>query len=115
MSDPSLRQRNRRGLLKGEQVHALAREVAYGKQGHLEASDWQAQTLSANCLTLIMACIIYWQAKEIYRVILEADSQNEELDWSLLEHISPIGWSNLILYGEYVLDPGLIHPPVGSA
>jgi hypothetical protein len=62
-----------------------------------------------------MACIIFWQAKEIHRVILDVDSQNEELDWYLLEHISPVGWSNLILYGEYVLDPELIRPLVGGA
>jgi len=31
MSDPLVRQRVRRGLLKGEELHALARQVAYGK------------------------------------------------------------------------------------
>jgi TnpA family transposase len=76
-------------LLKGEQVHALAREVAYGKQGHLETNDWQAQTLSGNCLTLIMACIIYWQAKEIHRVILQTEAQNEELVVQ-----SQLGWKS---------------------
>jgi hypothetical protein len=55
-----------------------------------------------------MACIIYWQAKEISRVIHEHDSEDAGVDLSLLEHISPIGWENIILYGEYVLDPALI-------
>ena len=43
----------------------------------------------------------YWQAKEIYRVLLESD---KDLDWSLVEHINPIIWDNVILYGEYVID-----------
>ena len=33
LTDPALRRRVRRGLLKGEQLHALARQVHYGKHG----------------------------------------------------------------------------------
>jgi len=29
---------------------------------------------------------------------------------AMLPHISPIGWDNIILYGEYVLDRSLINP-----
>lgn len=108
MSDPLMRKRVRRGLLKGEEVNALARQVAYGKQGSITARDLQAQKNTASCLTLIMACIIYWQAKEINRVILECDPEAAGVDLSLLEHISPIGWENIILYGEYVLNRKLI-------
>jgi hypothetical protein len=31
----------------------------------------------------------------------------------LLQHISPIGWDNVILYGEYALDPGWVRHPHG--
>ena len=108
MSDPIMRRRIRRGLLKSEEIHALARQVAYGKQGALMARDLQAQRNTSNCLTLIIACIIYWQAKEISRVILECDPDGAGIDLSLLEHISPVGWENITLYGEYVLNPNLI-------
>jgi hypothetical protein len=57
-----------------------------------------------------MACIIYWQAKEINRVILEAEPVAADVDLSLLEHISPIGWGNILLYGEYVLNRNLVRP-----
>jgi hypothetical protein len=30
-------------------------------------------------------------------------SQDDKLDVALLEHISPIEWDNVILYGQYVL------------
>jgi len=53
-----LRQNRRRGLLKGEQLHQLARDVAYGKRGRISASDLQAQRNTCSCLTLIIACII---------------------------------------------------------
>lgn len=108
MSDPLLRQNKRRGLLKGEQLHQLTRDVAYGKRGRISVSDLQAQRNTCSCLTLIVACIIYWQAKEITQI---AASYNKELDekcLAMLPHISPIGWDNIILYGEYVLDKDLI-------
>jgi len=68
----------------------------------------QAQRNTSNCLTLIIACIIYWQAKEISRVILECDPDGAGIALSLLEHISPFGWENITLYGGYVLNPNLI-------
>jgi TnpA family transposase len=108
MSDPLARQRTRRGLLKSEELHALARQVAYGKQGKIIGRDLQAQKNTSNCLTLIMACIIYWQAKELNRVILECEPEKAGVDLDLLEHISPIGWENIVLYGEYVLNRNLI-------
>lgn len=110
MSDPLVRQRVRRGLLKGEELHALARQVAYGKQGKLTALDLQGQKNTSSCLTLIMACIIYWQAREINRVILDGQPEAAGVDLSLLEHISPIGWDNVLLYGEYVLNRNLVRP-----
>lgn len=110
MSDPLVRQRVRQGLLKGEELHALARQVAYGKQGKLSVRDLQEQKNTSSCLTLIMACIIYWQAKEINRAILECDPEKAGIDLSLLEHISPIEWDNVLLYGEYVLDRKLVQP-----
>jgi len=108
LSDPATRQRVRRGLLKGEEIHALARQVAYGKQGVITARDLEGQRNTNSCLTLIMACLIYWQAKEINRVLLEEDPEGTGVDLSLLEHISPIGWENVILYGEYVLNRSLV-------
>ncbi|WKN46429.1 Tn3 family transposase [Tunicatimonas pelagia] len=106
LSDPVLRQRNRRGLLKGEQMHALAREVNYGKRGRLGPRDWDGQRIASNCLTLILASIIYWQAKEINRILIDIKQQDGlTVNNELITHISPIGWENIILYGEYIIDP----------
>lgn len=108
MSDPLLRQNRRRGLLKGEQLHQLARDVAYGKRGRISASDLQEQRNTCSCLTLIISCIIYWQAKEISRIIEAYGNELDEQTLAMLPHVSPIGWDNIILYGEYVLDRSLI-------
>ncbi len=57
---------------------------------------------TCSSLTLILACIIYWQAKEISRAVRGCGP--DDIDVSMLEHISPIEWDNVILYGQYVLD-----------
>ena len=108
LSDQALRRRTRRGLLKGEQLHALARDLNYGNRGRISKRDWQEQRNSCNSLTLILASIIYWQAKEIHRVLNECNPEENGVDVSLIKHISPITWDNVILYGEYVLNRGLV-------
>ena len=107
MIDAEKRRHRHRTLLKGEEVHQLAREINYGNRGVVKARDFIAQTNCCNCLTLLLACIIYWQSKEIARVISEHDAP-PDLDLSLMEHVSPVGWENVILYGEYIMNKSLI-------
>ena len=104
LSEPPLRSRIRKGLLKVEQLHALARDVYYGRRGRINARELHEQMNSCSCLTLILACVIYWQAKEISRVVRWCKPEEDKIDVALLEHISPIEWDNVILYGQYVLD-----------
>ncbi|MBU1862383.1 MAG: transposase [Candidatus Omnitrophica bacterium] len=59
MTDPQARLRKRRGLLKGEQIHQLARDVNYANRGKITARDDKSQNLVCSCLTLIMACIVW--------------------------------------------------------
>ncbi len=90
--------------MKLEELHALARSVFYGKLGRADGRDFQQQMATASCLLLILAAIIYWQTKEIERVI--GDASEEELALlrlDLLSHVSPIGWENVTRYGQYVL------------
>ena len=56
----------------------------------------------------ILAAIIYWQIREIDRVLSEAGSDADDLNFELLSHISPIGWDNVLLYGEYQLNRSLV-------
>jgi len=110
MTELPLRQRIRRDLLKIKQIHALARDVYYGKRGRVNSHGLHDWMNSCSCLTLILACIIYWQSKEISRVISEYNPMENSIILSMLEHISPIEWENVVLDGEYVIDPDLIRP-----
>jgi hypothetical protein len=53
---------------------------------------------SCSRLNLILACIVYWQACEISRVLSECDPLANRIDLCLLEHVSPIEWDNVVLY-----------------
>ena len=108
LSQPQLRSRIRRGLLKVEELHALARDVFYGKRGRVNAREIQEQLNSCSCLTLILACIIYWQASEISDCLSSGAPEELGLDLGCLQHVSPIEWDNVVLYGEYRLDRNLI-------
>lgn len=77
-------------------------------EGKISARDLQEQKNTCSCLTLILANIIYWQAKEIKRIIDEYGHELSPECLAMLPHISPIGWDNILLYGEYVLDRKLI-------
>ena len=111
LSEPELRRRIRRGLLKVEQLHALARDVFYGRRGRINARELWEQMNTCSCLNLILACIVYWQACEISRVLSECDPVANGIDLSLLEHVSPIEWDNVVLYGQYILDRKLVRRP----
>ena len=64
---------------------------------------WRRRVMNAcSCLTLILACIVYWQAREISRLAAAPDFP---FDPDLLRHVSPIEWKNVILYGEIKIDP----------
>jgi TnpA family transposase len=108
LSEPELRRRIRRGLLKVEQLHALARDVFYGRRGRINARELWEQMNTCSCLNLILACIVYWQACEISRVLSECDPIANGIDLSLLEHVSPIEWDNVVRYGQYILDRKLV-------
>ena len=67
---------------------------------------------TASCLLTILAAVVYWQIREIERVLGDIDPE-EAVPVDLLAHINPISWDNVVLYGEYKLRPELVE--TGSA
>jgi hypothetical protein len=78
--------------------------VDYGRRGRINARELREQMNSCSCLTPILACVIYWQAQEVSRVVRWCRPEDEKIDGALVEQVSPIEWDNVILYGQYVLD-----------
>lgn len=109
MSDQEYRRNKHRGLLKGEEIHQLARDINYANRGKITAREPKGQIINCNSLTIIMACVIYWQAKELDRLISSDEFATMDFDSSLVKHISPVGWDNVVLYGEYIINKLLIN------
>ena len=76
--------------------------VYYGQRGRISAREVYDQLSACSCLTLILACIVYCQAREISRIAAAPDFP---FDPDLLRHVSPIECKNVILYGESKIDP----------
>lgn len=87
-------------MLKVEQLQALARDVYYGRRGRINAREINEQMNPCSSLTLILACVIYWQAKEISRVVRGRHSEDDKIEVTQLKHVSPIEWDSVILYGQ---------------
>ena len=60
-----------------------------------------------NSGTLLPVSKPIWQAKQITRTGRAEAVTKEGIDATLLQHVSPIEWDNVILYGQYVLDRAL--------
>ena len=41
-----------------------------------------------------------------FRVLSQCDPAANGIDLSLLEHVSPIEWDNVVLYGQYISSIG---------
>ncbi len=87
LGQPVHRKRIRRGLLKGEELYALARSVHYGRRCRLDQRNFERLTSAASSLLLIIAAIIYWQIRKIDRVLSEGGAESEGIDFELLSHI----------------------------
>ena len=102
MSEPQLRAKVRRGLLKVEQLHALARAVYYGQRGRISAREGlrpDERVLVSNPDPRLHRLLA---GQEISRLPPRRTSRSTP---DLLRHVSPIEWKNVILYGEIKIDP----------
>ena len=80
----------------------------YRRRGRFNTRALDEQINSCHCLTLILACVLYWQSKEVWRVVHRCQPEDGKIYVSLLEHVSPIERDNVILYGQHVWDRGQV-------
>lgn len=60
VDDPLLRRRVLVGLNKGENLHSLARDIAFGRQGRFHDRGYEAQLNRASALSLVINAIAVW-------------------------------------------------------
>ena len=83
-----------------EQLWNAFHNCSVAPQHPINARELWEQMNTCSRLNLILACIVYWQGREISRVLSQCDPVANGIDLSLLEHVSPIEWDNVVLYGQ---------------
>ncbi len=104
LGDDELRHRVRRQLNKGEQLHALRREIFYANEGHIRQRTPDQQSEQALCLAIVVNAIIAWNTVYIQRVLDQLRANGEVIATSEIEHISPLARQHIHLYGHYPFD-----------
>jgi TnpA family transposase len=97
----SFRRRILIGLNKGEALHALARQLFFGRLGELRDRAFEDQMHRASCLHLIMAAIAAWNTVYLTEAIATLRKQGEDIPEATVAHIAPLGWEHIRLIGDY--------------
>ncbi len=103
--DESLRRRILIGLNKGEALHALARQLFFGRLGELRDRALEDQMHRASCLHLLMAAIAAWNTIYLTEAFATLRRQSQEIAESTVAHIAPLGWEHVNLIGKYQFAP----------
>ncbi len=103
LSSKDLRRKIHRGLNKGEAMNGLARALFFGKQGELRERTLQNQLQRASALNILINIISIWNTIYLEKAV-EYLKQTEEVDETLLKHISPLAWEHINFLGEYMFD-----------
>jgi hypothetical protein len=77
-------------------------------EADLREKHWKKSPVQEIAQPLSWQQLSNWQAREISRIVKEYNPEEAGIDISLLAHISPIEWSNVVLYGEYKLNRDLV-------
>jgi len=97
-----LRRRVQIGLNKGEAKNALARAVFLNRLGEIRDRRFENQRYRASGLNLVVAAIVLWNTVYLERSIQKIRNSGQEVDETLLPHLSPLGWEHINLTGDYI-------------
>ncbi len=103
--DAALRRRILIGLNKGEALHALARQLFFGRLGELRDRALEDQIHRASCLHLLIAAIAAWNTIYLTEAFATLRRQGEEISETTIAHIAPLGWEHINLIGKYQFAP----------
>ena len=94
-------QRAQIGLNKGEAHHALKNALRIGRHGEIRDRTSESQHFRLAGLNLLVAIIIYWNTKHLGYAVAKRQKSGLPTPEKLLSHVSPIGWTHILLTGEY--------------
>jgi len=101
IENPQLRGEVRLHLTRHESKNALARYLFLGEEGELRRRDYESQMERMSCLSLLMNCIVAWNTHYISKAIEQLRSEGNQIDSSLIAHITPLMHVHINPYGIY--------------
>lgn len=101
VDDPVFRRRVLVGLNRGEHVHSLARDIAFGRQGRFPDHGYEAQLNRASALSVVINAIAVWNTRYFDQARTELRRQGQAIADDLWPHISPFQWAHIHLIGSY--------------
>jgi Tn3 transposase DDE domain len=101
VDDPALRRRVLIGLNKGEHLHSLARDIAFGRQGRFHDRGYEAQLNRASALSLVINAIAVWNTRYFERAQTALARQGVPVPEQVWQHLSTLQWAHIHLNGPY--------------
>ena len=101
VDDPLLRRRVLIGLNKGEHLHSLARDIAFGRQGRFHDRGYEAQLNRASALSLVINAIAVWNTRYFERAQTALARQGVPIPEHVWQHLSTLQWAHIHLNGSY--------------
>ncbi|GAA4967290.1 Tn3-like element TnAs3 family transposase [Actinoplanes utahensis] len=104
LADPAYRRRIARQLNKGENLHALRRELAYAGEGALRRRHHEQQSEQMWCLTVATNAIVTWTSEYYGLAVAALRRGGRPVDEDLLAHVWPSHHANVHFYGTHSVD-----------
>ncbi len=101
VDDPAFRRRVLIGLNKGEHLHSLARDIAFGRQGRFHDRGYEAQLNRASALSLVINAIAVWNTRYFEQAQAKLAQQGIPVPEEVWHHLSPLQWAHIHLNGSY--------------
>jgi hypothetical protein len=101
VDDPAFRRRVLVGLNKGEHLHSLARDIAFGRQGRFHDRGYEAQLNRASALSLVINAIAVWNTRYFEQAQAALTKQGVPVPEEVWQHLSPLQWAHIHLNGSY--------------
>jgi len=89
------------GLNKGEHVHSLARDIAFGRQGRFHDRGYEAQLNRASALSLVINAIAVWNTRYFEQAQETLAHEGVPVPEEVWQHLSPFQWAHIHLNGSY--------------
>ena len=102
MQNIELRRQVHIGLNKGEAKNALARAVFLNRLGNPRDRSFENQRYRASGLNLVVAAIYLWNTVYLERGMQALRDAGQDINETLLPHLSPLGWEHINLTGDYI-------------